>query len=133
MKKTTLMKSAHQIARIIVNQVGDYQIALSMAMKYMWQKASYGKKRMGAMAIEYAAYYICTPKAERESIAEIDGMGFVPRWIAQNNLSHEEYIAVRDYKTSAYVVKETEKAVDICFNTDMGSVWMWCPKSVIKK
>lgn len=131
MKKSVMMKAAHKIAKEIVYKTDNYSIALSFAMKYVWNAAKRGKKRMGDMALMFAVQNLTTSKAERESIAHIDGLGYIPAWIAEKNLQNQELFVVKSYLNSAYVERETEKAVDICFNTDMGKVWMWCPKSVI--
>lgn len=132
MKKSVMMKAAHKIAKEIVYKTKNYSIALSFSMKYVWNAAKRGKKRMGDMALMFAVQNLTTSKAERESIAHIDGLGYIPAWVAQKNLDSFQLTLVQNYKTSAKVIKETEKAVDVCFTTAKGiDVYMWCPKSVI--
>lgn len=127
-----MMKAAHKIAKEIVYKTKNYSIALSFSMKYVWNAAKRGKKRMGDMALMFAVQNLTTSKAERESIAHIDGLGYIPAWVAQKNLDSFQLTLVQNYKTSAKVIKETEKAVDVCFTTAKGiDVYMWCPKSVI--
>ena len=132
MKKSVMMKAAHKIAKEIVYKTKNYSIALSFAMKYVWNAAKNGKKRFGDVAIMFATQNLTTTKAERESIAYVEDVGYIPAWVAQNNLDSFQLTLVQNYKTGAKVIKETEKAVDVCFTTAKGiDVYMWCPKSVI--
>lgn len=56
MTKRNMMKTAHAIAQEIVDEVGDYQIALSIALKEVWRQVKlYDKKRFGDVAVLTAA------------------------------------------------------------------------------
>lgn len=126
MKKATLMKSAHKIAKEIVDEYGDYQIALSFALKEVWRQVkTYDKKRFGDVAIMSAAFKLMTPKQNKNR----NYFG-VPDWILSENLSNEEYSAMQ-YATSMSVERETLKAELVSFDTDFGNITTWVPKSVL--
>ncbi|MCH4010612.1 hypothetical protein [Furfurilactobacillus sp.] len=60
------MRSAHKIAKEIVDECGDYQIALSFALKEVWRQVkTYDKKRFGDVAIMSAAFKLMTPKQDK--------------------------------------------------------------------
>lgn len=124
MKKSTLMKSAHRIAREIETEYGNYSIALSFALKEVWRQVKlYNKKRFGEMAIISAAVRLTAPK--------IDSVYGVPTWIIRKNLSQSEYQAVVSVAYDMVVVRETEKAELVKFETEYGDITMWTPKSVL--
>lgn len=126
MKKATLMKSAHKIAKEIVDEYGDYQIALSFALKEVWRQVkTYDKKRFGDVAIMSAAFKLMTPKQDKNR----NYFG-VPDWILSENLNNEEYSAMQ-YATSMSVERETLKAELVSFDTDFGNITTWVPKSVL--
>lgn len=134
MKKAHLMKKAHEIAKGIVNIVGDYTIALSMSLKEVWRLIKkYNKKRMGQDATQNAIIRLTTTKEEKRVAQFVHGL--IPYWIINKNLSNEEAFAVMNYTQSCDVAisRETEKAVLFGFITDFGTVKMWCPKSVLNK
>lgn len=126
MTKKTLMKTAHRIAKEIVNFVGDYQIALSFAMKYVWNAAKHGKKRFGDLAMINAIVKLTTPKKTAKE--SVDG---VPAWIIRKNLDQNEAYAVLNECEGSSVIRETEKAILVKFQTPYGNVEMWSPKSVL--
>lgn len=127
MTKHNMMKAAHSIARESVDEVGDYQIALSIALKEVWRQAKlYGKKRFGDVAVLTASQRLVTPKEDRN--ANIYG---VPTWIIKKNLSQDEASAVLSRTAGMSIVRETEKAQLVRFDTDFGNVEMWTPKSVL--
>lgn len=127
MKKATLMKSAHRLAHEIVGDYGDYQIALSFALKEVWRQVKlYDKKRFGNVAIITAAQRLTTYKFKKHT--DIFG---VPEWIICKNLSQEEAYAVLNECNFMLVNRETEKAELVAFDTDFGTITMWTPKSVL--
>lgn len=126
MTKKTLMKIAHRIAKEIVYKVGDYQIALSMAMKYVWNANKCGKKRFGEMAMLNAVVKLTTRK-----VSNSDCVGNIPAWIIRKNLDQNEAYAVLNECDGVQTIRETEKAVLVRFNTSYGYVEMWSPKSVL--
>ena len=127
MTKRNMMKTAHAIAQEIVDEVGDYQIALSIALKEVWRQVKlYDKKRFGDVAVLTAAQRLVTPK--RDHNANVYG---VPAWIIVKNLRQDEADAVIGHTASISIVRETEKAQLIRFDTDFGGIEMWTPKSVL--
>lgn len=120
------MRSAHKIAKEIVDECGDYQIALSFALKEVWRQVkTYDKKRFGDVAIMSAAFKLMTPKQDKNR----NYFG-VPDWILSENLNNEEYSAMQ-YATSMSVERETLKAELVSFDTDFGNITTWVPKSVL--
>ncbi|TDM12646.1 hypothetical protein [Macrococcus bovicus] len=128
MNKKHMMVSAHRIAQRIVKEVGNYSIALSLALKEVWRQVkTYNKKRFGWEAIYSAERRLCTPKQQSSN----KNVGGVPEWIIRKNLTTEEAFAVINSYSQVTIRKETEKAVLVDFHTDWGHVSMWCPKSVM--
>jgi hypothetical protein len=132
MTKKHLMKSAHKIAKGINKVVGNYQIALSIALKEVWRQVKlYEKKRFGSMAIENAIDRLTETKEEKES--KNYSFGIIPNWIMQKNLTNQQLMALNTATVADMaVVRETEKAKQFAWTTDFGMVTMWAPKSVLK-
>lgn len=129
MTKKQMMVSAHKIAKQIVKFVGDYMVALSLALKEVWRQVkTYNKKRFGAEAIYSAAARLTYPKVEAKKDQNVDG---VPAWIIRKNLSQNEAYAVLNECSGSTVIRETEKAVLVSFDTEYGKIEMWSPKSVL--
>lgn len=127
MKKATLMKSAHRLAHEIVADYGNYSIALSFALKEVWRQVKlYDKKRFGDVAIITAAQRLTTVKKAKRN--DIFG---VPTWIIEKNLNVNESYAVLNQCNSKSLVRETEKAELVSFDTDFGTIEMWTPKSIL--
>lgn len=124
MKKTVMMRTAHRLARVIVAKTGNYQIALSFALKYVWKRAKAGKKVFGRNAMYFAIENLTTSPAPKNVFG-------VPAWIIEKNLSQDEAYAVLNETNSTAVVRETEKAELVKFDTEYGYVQMWTPKSVL--
>lgn len=125
MSKKQMMKAANKIAKEIVSEVGDYRIAMSLALKEVWRQVkAYDKKRFGEVAILTAAERLTTPKRANNVYG-------VPAWIITNNLTQSEADAVFTAAESLTVVRETEKAELVSFGTKFGSIQMWTPKSVL--
>jgi len=125
MKKATLMKSAHRLAKELVPFTENYSIALSFALKEVWRQVKlYDKKRFGEVAIINAASRMTTPK-------HADDVFGVPDWILSKNLDNDEYYAVTSCANEMNVERETEKAELVSFSTDYGHVTVWVPKSVL--
>ena len=125
MSRKMIMVNAHRIARVIVHEVGNYSIALQMALKNVWHAVNvWNKKRFTKASLVSAIHYLTTPSKIRNSY---DG---IPNWIMQKNLTTAEYQAISCDGAEPEMVKETEKAIDFKFNTDFGVIYLWCPKSV---
>lgn len=122
-----MMRYAHQLAKLLVEQTGNYQIALSFALKEVWRQVKlYDKKRFTKNSIMSAYVRLIQPR--RNSSQNIFG---VPAWIINKNLTNEEAYAVLNECDSMKVVRETEKAQLVEFSTNYGRVKMWTPKSVL--
>lgn len=128
MTKKHMMVSAHRIAKEIVKEVGDYMIALKLALKEVWRQVKkYNKKRFGWHAIYSAAGRLCYEKPVYKN-ENVEG---VPTWIIEKNLSSNEAYAVLNESPTVSFKRETEKAILVDFHTDYGHIEMWCPKSVM--
>lgn len=127
MTKRNMMRYAHQLAKLLVEQTGDYQIALSFALKEVWRQVKlYDKKRFTKNSIMSA--YVRLRQPRRKSVQNIYG---VPAWIINKNLTNEEAYAVLNECEGMTVIRETEKAQLVKFATPYGFVSMWTPKSVL--
>src|SRR5690625_2766390 len=130
MTKRNMMRYAHKIAKGIVGEVGDYQIALSLALKEIWRQVKlYDKKRFTKYSIATACDRIKQPQMKGYGKQE-DVFG-VPAWIIRKSLSNDEAYAVLNESDNMNVVRETEKAQLVEFFTNYGKVTMWTPKSVL--
>ena len=54
MSKKQIMKQAHKLAKKLVEKVGNYMIALKLALKKIWAMAKAGRKRMSDSAFKGA-------------------------------------------------------------------------------
>lgn len=130
MSKKSIMKQAHKLAKTLVEKVGDYMIALKLALKKIWAMVKAGRKRMTQRALRNAYYEMIRRPYNGPKFFWIDGMG-VPEWLMQKNLSQAEYDGARQ-AYDIHVRRETEKASLLRFETNFGYIDMWAPKSVIK-
>lgn len=129
MSKKMIMVNAHRIAKRIVKAYEDYAIALKFALKYVWNMVKkYNKKRFGKMAMFNAEYNLTTSNHDKEVWHSVDG---VPNWFIEENLDQQEAFAVENYHYGSAVVRETEKAQWVEFDTDFGSIRLWVPKSIL--
>lgn len=132
MSKKNLMKQAHKLAKKIVEKVGDYIIALKLALKKVWAMAKAGRKKMSDTAFKSALYELTHQKKEYNG-PEFFWLGSkgIPVWLMDNNLDQTELWGAQ-LAYNMYAERETEKATLIVFETDFGNITMWAPKSVIK-
>nr|DAV65121.1 MAG TPA: hypothetical protein [Caudoviricetes sp.] len=132
MSKKSLMKQAHKLAKELVEKVGNYMIALKLALKKIWAMVKAGRKRMSDSAFKNAVYELIHQKKEYNG-PEFFWLGSkgLPLWLMDNNLDQSEMQgAMLAY--NIYAERYTEKAALIVFETDFGNIKMWAPKSVIK-
>lgn len=133
MTKKHIFKTAHKIAKGIVKEVGNYQIALQIALKEVYRQVKlYDKKRFGINAIESAIYRLGTSQEDkvfdRESENYIVG---IAKWFVEKEFTSNQrqaLVKIEDEK----IIKETEKACKIAFFTGYGFFEKWIPKSVFK-
>lgn len=127
MTKRNMMRYAHELAKLLVAHTGDYQIALSFALKEVWRQVKlYDKKRFTKNSIMSAYARLRQPR--RKSVQNIFG---IPTWLIRKNLTNAEAYAVLNECYNMKVVRETEKAQLVEFSTNYGRVRMWTPKSVL--
>lgn len=113
--KKTIMFEAHKIARKMVKLVGDYMVALKLALKQVWAKVKAGEKiYTGPKFIWFNNQY------------------GIPDWLLRKNLKDDVYSFVTDEPEDVEVVRETEKALLLDLVTGFGTYKMWAPKSVVK-
>lgn len=132
MSKKALMKQAHKIAKKIVKEVGNYMVALKLALKKIWAMAKAGRKRMSDSAFKGAIYELTHKKREYNG-PDFFWLGSkgIPVWLMEKNLDPTELWGAQ-LAYSIGIERETEKAALIVFETDFGNITMWAPKSVIK-
>lgn len=129
MKKSLMFKRAHEIARSINGQVGNYSIAFKLALKRVWKMVKNGRKRFSESSITNSIYRL-THKARKNYNGPVYTNG-VPDWILEKNLTQSERQGISfAYQTD--IKAETAKAVLIQWVTDFGNITTWCPKSVFK-
>lgn len=132
MSKKQIMKQAHKIAKKIVKEVGNYMVALKLALRKIWAMVKAGRKRMSDSAFKGAVYELTHKKREYNGL-EFFWLGSkgIPVWLMDNNLDQTELWGAQ-LAYNMYAERETEKAALIVFETDFGNIKMWAPKSVIK-
>ena|SRR5699024_12130256 len=128
MTKRNMMRYAHQLAKLLVERTEDYPMALSIALKEIWRQVNlYDKKRFTKYSIATAYARLVQPEVESNN-NDVHG---VPAWIIKKNLNNEQAYAVLNECEKMSVVRETEKAKLVKFNTQYGNIEMWTPKSVM--
>lgn len=128
MTKRNMMRYAHELAKLLVAHTGDYQIALSFALKEVWRQVKlYDKKRFTKNSIMSAYARLRQPRRNNNT----QNVFGVPAWLIRNNLTNAEAYAVLNECYSMKVVRETEKAQLVEFSTNYGKIKMWTPKSVL--
>lgn len=127
MKKSEMFRAAHKLAKNIVGKTENYHLAMSYALRLIWQMAKDYRVRVTDNNIRRMTYYLTHKPYTGPKYK--DG---VPDWIIDNNFSEQEKQAVWNYSFNSRIKRETEKAVLIQFDTDFGCLFTWCPKSVYK-
>lgn len=130
MSKKQIMKQAHKIAKKIVKEVGNYMVALKLALKKIWAMAKAGRKRMSDSAFKGAIYELTHKQYNGPEFFWLGSKG-IPVWLMDSNLDQTELWGAQ-LAYNMYAERETEKAALIVFETDFGNIKMWAPKSVIK-
>ncbi len=130
MSTKSLMKQAHKLAKEIVEKVGDYMIALKLALKKIWAMVKAGRKRMSDSAFKSAVYELTHKQYNGPEFLWLGSKG-LPLWLMEKNLDQTELWGAQ-LAYNMYAKRETEKAALIVFETDFGNITMWAPKSVIK-
>lgn len=102
-KRRTTMISAHNVAKLIVTMVGDYQIAMSIALKFVYKC----KKEGNILHATDEARKAFTPKS----------VAGVPAWAIRKDFGHASADDILFFTINFETIKETDKAVQISFDT----------------
>lgn len=125
-ERKNLMKKAHEVAKKINSKVGNYQIALSLALKDLWKiKKTYHKKVLNVYTVESAVKFLTGKSTPKNTFG-------VPQWFINKNLPLEEQAALAE-AYGAFTKRETAKAELINFDTPYGYINVWVPKSILVK
>ena len=123
MTKKHIFTTAHKIAKGIVKEVGNYQIALQMALKEVY------RQRFGTQAISSAIYNLGTSKEDKAFDRESENYRYgVAKWFFDKEFTTKQRQALIKIEDEV-IVKETEKAYKIAFFTEYGLFEKWIPKS----
>lgn len=114
--RKVIMIEAHKIAKGLVGFTGDYNLALSQALKEIWKK-----DRLGQQIYTGPSY-----------VWDKDGSLGVPEWVIKRNLSDFGYESIMQALIKIEVERKSEKATLLNFKTDFGDFKVWSPKSVLR-
>ena len=130
MTKKHIFTSAHKIAKGIVKEVGNYQLALQLALKEVYRQVKmYDKKRFGTQAISSAIYKLGTSNEDKAFDRESENYRYgVAKWFFDKEFTTKQRQALIKIEDEV-IVKETEKAYKIAFFTEYGLFEKWIPKS----
>ena len=118
MKKQHIFKTAHKIAKGIVKEVGNYQVALSLALKEVYRQIKlYDKKRFGNEAVESAIYRLGTAQEVKDFDKESEKYVYgIAKWFYNKEftnaqaqmliyLEDEKIVKENNRETTVYTVK----------------------------
>ena len=100
MKKANIMKTAHKIAKAILVRVRDYSIALSFALKLVWDdldKAWTPRAIQDFLDDSLKAFNAGVDRSN--NVETVDGdfeNAKIPAWIISKNLTFEEQSAIKE-------------------------------------
>lgn len=135
--KKRLMKNAHKVAKEIVSIVGNYSIALSFALKFVYKYNKIVKKLIAEKGISGYFYPAIEVAARNEFKPE--SVAGVPTWaIEKDHVGMRASIKdILFFTIETKVIKETEKAIQIVFYTKnpkenfVDQHKMWVAKSIL--
>lgn len=110
--RKNIMKAAHRYAKQYIALVGNYAIALKIALKLVWKYRKMkqaGEIKDAWLASHEAAFIYREMKPEY--------VAGVPAWAIEKDLYRSDASRVLFYTEKTEVVKETEKALQIQFQT----------------
>lgn len=115
-RRSHIMHDAHMVAKFIVNAVGDYQIAMSLALKFVYKFRAEKKAAKDAhdavKLTQLGEIWTAAPRAfEPEFVAG------VPAWAIKKDFSQAGAQDVLFFTVETKIVKKTEKAVQVEFST----------------
>lgn len=139
-RRRDIMRDAHQVAKVIVNNVGNYQIAMSFALKFVYayradQKAAHDARRAGK---RYVRKYVRDVVKSAFRHFEPKMVAGVPVWAIYKDFPSYAAGDIVWFTTETKKVSETEKAVQIEFTTEnpqmhglVDSHITWVAKSIM--
>lgn len=115
-RQSKLMKDAHKVAKVIVSSVGDYSIALGFALKFV------NKYNKNVEALRAAKDTVKLFELKRVVPAAFDefepeSVAGVPAWAIKKDFSRAGAQDILFFTIKSEVIGETEKAVQISFDT----------------
>lgn len=115
-RRSKIMKDAHRIAKLIVANVGDYMVAMKLALKLVYTyKALYKEVRDRGDVFEIQVFPSLDLYARRQF--EPTSIAGVPAWAIKKDFMRASVQDILFFTIETKVIKETEKAVQIEFTT----------------
>lgn len=113
--KKRLMKNAHKVAKEIVSLVGNYSIALSFALKFVYKYNKIVKKLIAEKGI--SGYFYPAIKVAARNEFKPESVAGVPAWAIEKDFSRASVQDILFFTIDSQIIKETEKAIQINFDT----------------
>lgn len=115
-RQSKLMRDAHKVAKVIVNLVGNYSIAMSFALKFV---NAYNKNVKELKANHDAVKLFEMKRVEAAARDEFmpESVAGVPAWAIKKDFLNASATDILFFTVDSKVIKETEKAVQINFDT----------------
>ena len=144
-----VMQASHLVAKYFVARTGNYQIALSFALREVWAKAKRVDRRNARVtsrgdldqvkelsAKQFAIEILGDYKIHRKFPKFVFG---VPAWLIEKNRLGGYASSIEFDSVASQVLQETDKAFKIEFTIDdlarnyHDKLSVWVPKSVMSK
>lgn len=108
------------------------KMTMKVLMKNAWSFARNAAKQFGGSAVEYMSGALAKAWRVKREFENVKSMALeVKEWFMNKNFtSNEMFIADNSYQND--LVKETEKAVQIKFNSKYGTMIKWVPKKCLE-
>ncbi|CAA66753.1 hypothetical protein phig1ep12 [Lactobacillus phage phig1e] len=115
-RRRNIMKDAHRIAKLIVSNVGDYMVAMKLALKTVYAyKAMRKEVSSRGNAVEMHTLPLLDGYARQQFEPEF--VAGIPAWAIKKDFMSSSAQDILYFTIDTKVVKETEKAVEIEFAT----------------
>lgn len=137
-KRRNIMQDAHVVAKMIANLAGDYQVAMSFALKfvYAYRANRAAVKATGDKMAMYCFKSLVSAAREEFTPESVNG---VPAWAIKKDFIGASADDILFYTISFEVLQETDKAYQVKFDTvnpdESGYVdhhTTWVAKSISK-
>jgi len=106
------MRDAHRVAKLIANLVGDYQIALSIALKFVYQYNA-ERKAVAATKDTVKIYTFKSLDSAAKAAFEPKHVANVPAWAIKKDFLPSSAFDILFYTINFETIKETEKAFQL--------------------